>query len=94
MLNDLYIKKFIVAHNIHQIFIQSFKSLLNQNTCEDLDIGNKNILIETENLDFELLDEDAITFKSQIDKDGNKIGYYRLVFSLNGELIDESFVIY
>ncbi|WP_431293961.1 hypothetical protein [Pedobacter sp. P26] len=87
-------KDFIAIHDVHQKFIKSFSSLLEQNTCADLDISNKNISIETENIDFELLDGDAIAFKSQIDQDGKKIGYYRLVFTVNGELIDDFFVIY
>ncbi|MGQ7852790.1 hypothetical protein ACUN24_00925 [Pedobacter sp. WC2501] len=94
MMTNFQIIDFTAKHDIHQKFIKSFKSLLDQNTCEDLDISNKNILIETENLDFELLDGDAIAFKSQIDQGGNKIGYYRLVFTINGELLDESLVIY
>lgn len=94
MITDFQIKDFITIHDVHQKFIKSFNSLLDQNTCADLDIGHKNISIETENLDFELLNGDAIAFKSQIDQDGNKIGYYKLIFALDGVLIDEFFVIY
>jgi|GEM_PF-2033514 len=94
IMNDPQIKNFIENYNVSGTFIKSFSSLLDQNTCADLDISNKNISIEIEKLDFELLDGDAIAFKSQIDQDGNKIGYYRLVFALNGALIDEFFVIY
>jgi len=94
MMTDFRIKDFITIHDVHQKFIKSFSSILDQNTCADLNISHKNISIETENLDFELLDGDAIAFKSQIDQDGNKIGYYKLVFALNGTLIDEFFVIY
>ena len=94
MITDFQIKDFITVHDVHQKFIKSFSSLLDQNTCADFDISHKNISIETENLDFELLNGDAIAFKSQIDQDGNKIGYYKLVFALNGVLIDEFFVIY
>jgi hypothetical protein len=94
MMTDFQIKDFITIHDVHQKFIKSFSSILDQNTCADLNISHKNISIETENLDFELLDGDAIAFKSQIDQDGNKIGYYKLVFALNGTLIDEFFVIY
>mgnify|MGYP007014261690 CR=1 FL=1 len=93
-MTDFRIKDFITIHDVHQKFIKSFSSILDQNTCADLNISHKNISIETENLDFELLDGDAIAFKSQIDQDGNKIGYYKLVFALNGTLIDEFFVIY
>jgi len=94
MTTDLQIKDFIAVYDVHQKFIKSFSSLLNQNTCTDLDISHKNISIKTKNLDFELLDGDAIAFKSQINQDGNKIGYYRLIFALNGELIDDFLVIY
>jgi hypothetical protein len=94
MITDFQIKDFITVHDVHQKFIKSFSSLLDQNTCADLDISHKNISIETENLDFELLNGDAIAFKSQIDQDGNKIGYYKLVFAMNGALIDDFFVIY
>lgn len=94
MMTNFQIIDFTAKHDIHQKFIKSFKSLLDQNTCEDLNISKKNISIETEKLDSELLDGNAIAFKSQIDQDGNKIGYYRLVFSLNGALIDDFFVIY
>lgn len=94
MMTDFQIKDFITIHDVHQKFIKSFSSLLDQNTCADLDISNKNISIETENLDFELLDRDTIAFKSQIDQDGNKIGYYKLAFTMNGALIDDFFVIY
>jgi len=88
------IKNFIENYSVSDTFIKSFSSLLDQNTCTDLDISNRNISIETENLDFELLNGDAIAFKSQIDQDGNKIGFYRLVFTSEGELTDESFVIF
>ena len=93
-MNNFQVKNFIETHNISDTFIKSFRSLLDQNTHADLDISNKNISIETENLDFELLDGDAIAVKSQIDQDGNKIGYYKLVFAMNGALIDDFFVIY
>lgn len=93
-MNDLQIKKFIENYSVSDTFIKSFSSILDQNTCADLDISHKNISIETENLDFELLDRDTIAFKSQIDQDGNKIGYYKLVFTMNGALIDDFFVIY
>ena len=94
MMANFQIKDFIETNNISDTFIKSFRSLLEQNTCTDIDISHKNISIETENLDFELLDEDAIAFKSQIDQDGSIIGYYRLIFALNGELIDDFLVIY
>ncbi|KRT16550.1 hypothetical protein ASU31_10335 [Pedobacter ginsenosidimutans] len=94
MMANFQIKDFIETNNISDTFIKSFRSLLEQNTCEDLDIRHKNISIETRNLDFELLNGDAIAFKSQIDQDGNIIGYYRLVFALDGTLIDDFFVIY
>ncbi|ARS41325.1 hypothetical protein CA265_17360 [Sphingobacteriaceae bacterium GW460-11-11-14-LB5] len=93
-MTDLQIKDFIAVYDIQQKFIKSFRSLMEQNTCADLDISHKNISIETINLDFELLDGDSIAFKSQMDQGGNKIGYYRLVFGLNGELIDDFLVIY
>ena len=93
-MNNFLIKDFLDTHNIHYIFTKSFSSLLDQNTCADLDISNKNISIETENLDFELLGGNTIAFKSQIDQDGNKIGYYRLIFTSTGELADEFLVIY
>ena len=94
MITDFQIKDFITIHDVHQKFIKSFSSLLDQNSCADLDISHKNISIETENLDFELLNGDAIAFKSQIDQDGNKIGYYKLFFAMNGASIDDFFVIY
>ncbi len=93
-MNDFQIKDFIAIHNVHQTFTKSFNSLLNQNTAEDLNINDKNVSIDVENLEFELPGDDVIAFKSDINRDGNKIGYYRLVFALNGKLLDDYFVIY
>ncbi|WP_293785728.1 hypothetical protein [uncultured Pedobacter sp.] len=93
MSNNLHIKKFVAAHNIHHIFIQSFKSLLDQNTCEVLDITDKNISVDTENIEAEVGDLNTITFKSTVHQNNNKIGYYKLVFTTAGELMDDFFVI-
>lgn len=94
MMADFQIKDFIENYSISDTFIKFFSSFLDQNTNEDLDITDKNVSIDIENLEFELLDSYHIAFKSQIDQDGNKIGYYRLVFALDGTLIDDFFVIY
>ncbi len=93
-MTTIQIKNFIENYSVTDTFLKSFSSLLDQNTNEDLDITDKNVSIDVENLAFELLDSYHIAFKSQIDQDGNKIGYYRLVFALDGTLIDDFFVIY
>ena len=64
--DDLQIKNFRSAQNIHHVFIKSFKSLLDRNTCEDLDITDKNISVDIKNIGFEVADSDTITFKSTI----------------------------
>ncbi|MBO9672822.1 MAG: hypothetical protein J7577_05235 [Sphingobacteriaceae bacterium] len=88
------IKTFMLAHNIQHIFIQSFKSLLDQNNCEDLDITDKNISVDIENIEPEVGDSDTITLKSAVHQNNNKIGYYKLVFTPAGELLDEFFLIH
>lgn len=88
------IKDFIETHDIPDTFIKSFRSLLDQNTNEDLDITDKNVSIDVENLELELLDSNHIAFKCQIIDNTNKIGYYKLIFTSEGELIDEFFVIF
>jgi len=93
-MNDFQIKNFIAIHNVHQTLIKSFNSLLNQNTVEDLNITDKNVSIDAEKIDFELLTADTVAFKSDINQDGSTIGYYRLIFDLKGALIDDFFVIY
>jgi len=92
-MNSFQIKDFTAKYNVHQTFIKSFSSLLDQNNVEDLDITDKNISIDVENLEFELLGNDAVAFQSDINQDGRTIGYYKLVFDLKGKLIDEFFVI-
>jgi hypothetical protein len=85
---------FIKTFHLEKTFISSFNSLLDKNTAEDLDIPDKNISIDTQNLTLVSQAADTISFKSLIYWGSNEIGYYQLVFTLNGQIIDEYFVIY
>jgi len=85
---------FIKNFHIANTFISAFNALLDKNTPEDLDIPDKNISIDIQNLVLVSQTADTISFKSLIYWGSDEIGYYQLVFTLNGQIIDEYFVIY
>ncbi len=93
-MTDLQLKNFIETYSIADTFIRTFNTLLDKNIPEDLDIPDKNISIDIQNLTSASQHEETVFLKSPINRYTNEIGYYGLVFTLNGEIIDEYFVIY
>lgn len=93
-MDKIQIIDFIEMHNIKYSLVENFKNVLKNNSIDDLDITNKNLSIETENIITELIDQVWISFRTKIKQDGNDIGHYSLKYDLNGELIDEYFTIY
>lgn len=93
-MNKIQVIDFIEIHKIKQSLIENFSNVIQHNSMDDLDITTKILSIETENIITELIDEVWISFKTKIKQDGNDIGHYSLKYDLNGELIDEYFIIY
>lgn len=93
-MNKLQINDFIETYNIQNVFTNAFTSLLEQNTCEELGVTDKNLSIDVEHLEFELSDFNMVAFKSAVEQNNNKIGYYKLIFTSDGELADDFFIIY
>jgi hypothetical protein len=87
--NDL-----ILEFEIQEQMETSFKTILEKNTAEDLDIENKNVSINSQKIEYSKMDLGYHRFQTLIFDEKNKhIGYYALIVSNNNEIIDEYFVI-
>jgi nicotinamide mononucleotide adenylyltransferase len=72
----------------------SFKNILKNHTCEELDIENKKISINSKNIERFKTELGYNEFKTSIFNElGKEIGYFSLVFTNENEEIDEYFVI-
>ena len=80
--------------NITNELTTHFKKLLKNSSEKDLDIADKNICIDLENLEYKKTEFNFHSFQCSILKDQNKIGYYSLIYDENAKLIDELFVIF
>lgn len=93
-MNKPQINDFIKTYHIQSVFTNAFAFLLNQHTCEQLDITDKNLSIDVEHFEQELPNANTVALKSTVYQNNNKIGYYKLIFTYDGNLMDEFFVIY
>ena len=87
------INEFIENHNIKNELKSNFERLLKKNSEKELDIADKNITIDSENIEYKKTEFNFHFFQSSILKNQNKKGYYALIYDDNVNLIDELFVI-
>ncbi len=93
-MNEIQIKEFIEFNNLKEILSNSFKSIIENNTCEDLCVSDKNISIDLNQIEYDSKKNPFITFKCKINNGEKSIGFYSVVFEQTGELIDDFFVIF
>ena len=93
-MSEIQIKEYIEFNNVKEILSNSFKSIIENNTCEDLDIDNKNISIDLDNIEYDSKKNPLITFKCKIINQDKTIGFYSIVFEQTGKIIDDFFVIF
>ncbi len=94
MKTTLQIKKLIIDFGIIEEIENSFKNILENHICEELEIENKNISINSKNIEHSKTEFGYYKFKTPIFNDlKNEIGYFALVVTNENERIDEYFVI-
>ena len=87
---DDLIQKFAIKEQIDT----SFRTILKENTAEDLDIENKNVSINSQNIEYSKTEFGFHSFQTQIlDEKNNSIGYIAIIVTNTNERIDEYFVI-
>ncbi|PWS31980.1 hypothetical protein [Pedobacter paludis] len=87
------IDDFINKYNIQEVLFNSFRNLVNNNSIGDLDIENKDIFIHAENINFKITALNHFKFSTLILRNEKIIGSYSLVFTREGNLVDELFII-
>ena len=88
------INDFFEINNIKEKLGSFFNVLIENNSCEDLNISHKNISINVENIHSEIINNQHFLFKTKVKNRMIELGHYSLIFDPNGKLIDEFFVIY
>lgn len=87
-------KKLISNLEIQEKIENSFKKILEDHTCEELDIENKNISINAKNIEHSKTEFGYNKFQTPIINDINiQIGIFALVVTDENERTDEYFVI-
>lgn len=72
----------------------SFRTILKENTAEDLDIENKSVSINSRNIEYSITEIGFHSFQTQILDEKNKaIGYIALIVTKTNERMDEYVVI-
>ncbi|RRJ89352.1 hypothetical protein EG240_11990 [Paenimyroides tangerinum] len=86
---------FVIKNKIYFQIEKSFLDILEMNAIEELDILDKNISINPQNIEYSLTELNYHQFKTPVFNDLLiEIGSFTLVYSDENELIDEFFVIY
>ena len=89
------IKKLIEEFEIQEKIEKSFMKILEIHTCDELDIENKNISINTKNIEHSKTESGYNKFQTSIINEQKKeIGYFALVVTNENEKIDEYFLIF
>lgn len=84
----------ISKFNALELIQNSFKNILTNNTCVELDIDSKNISIDLQGITYTRAELDYHKFQTTIVNNQNKtIGYYAIVITNCNEMIDDYFVI-
>lgn len=71
----------------------NFERLLKNTSEKELDISDKNICIDLENIEYKKTEFNFHFFQSSLLKNHNKIGYFALIYDDSVNLIDQLFVI-
>ena len=87
------IKEIIKKYKIKTKLEKSFSDFLGSNSCEDLDINDKEIQINSNNINYNHTALNFHLFKTPILKENNEIGYCALEYDSKFQLIDNYFVI-
>ena len=85
------IKEFIEKQDIKNELKDSFSSLLSVKNCEDLDIEDKNLQIDENNIEYKKNLFGFHLFRTPILKQNNEIGYYALEYDDEFKIIDDFF---
>jgi hypothetical protein len=93
-MNEMQINDFCEINNIKEKFSSFFNVLIENNSCEDLNISDKNISIDLEKIHSGIIRNQYFLFKTKVINKKKELGHYSLIFEQNGKLIDEFFVIY
>ena len=89
----LQINEFIEKNKIQEKLINNFSRLLEKNSAKELDLIDKNIKINSKEIEYKRTENNFNSFRSPILKNNIEIGYYELVFDEKTKLIDEFFVV-
>jgi len=93
-MNENQIKEFIQNYNIKNQIEKAFESILKANSAKDLDIKDKNLFIDVQQIQYKNTHFSSHSFGTPI-KDNNKtIGLFALEFTDEAEITDEFFIIY
>lgn len=93
-MNKIQIEKYVEVNKVEELFSDSFKSIIENNTCKELDIKNKNISLDLNNVEYVFKNTTLISCKSKIYDDQSEIGYYSVVLNDFGKIGDDFFVIF
>jgi len=88
------INEFIESNNIKNELVNNFKKLLENNSATDLDLIDKNVVINFREIEYKRTENNFHSFQTSILRNENKIGYYALVYDNDANLIDEFFNIF
>ena len=94
MKNKLEIEDFITIHNVKSELLFLFQEVLNNNSEKDLDLINKNISINVNNINYIFSNYTFLIFSVPILKNDSVIGFYSLEYDDSGKVIDEEDVLW
>lgn len=93
MKNKLEIEDFITIHNVKSELLFLFQEVLNNNSEKDLDLIDKNISINVNNINYIFSNYTFLIFSVPILKNDSVIGFYSLEYDDSGKVIDDFFEI-
>ncbi|GEM_PF-1389076 len=92
---EIQINDFIVKQNIKRELEKHFSHILKANSAEDLDIKDKDIFIDSQQIKYNKTHFNFHSFETPIFDNNNKsLGLFALVLDHNAQFIDEFFIIY
>lgn len=94
MNNQTEICELIIKLEIPGKMESSFNKILLINTAIELDLENKNVSINSNNIEYSKTEFNYHRFQTPIlNQENNRIGYFALIITNENERIDEYFVI-
>lgn len=88
------INDFIEKYDIKGEIEKHFNNILKANSAEDLDIKDKNIFIDSQQIKYEKTHFNFHSFETSIRNNRDIIGLFALVLNDDAEFTDELFIIY